>query len=412
MMSQDINNTPINSISLINIIPIQNNLQSLSKNPNNNNLTICSINANNSLKKNISLYVDLIRKKNIDILCIQEPGPFTSEENTTNIKEDSTVIFDLKSNNLTSFTTFNRNNRYSLVTICSCSIAQLIKKERELSNIQCLSLITEKGPITIINTYINHDKISANETINMIKMLKKNNPHIIICGDLNSYPNSTTDYYSTSKSKNKDRKNKHKLFKNISEHLIDSFRHCNPNKISFTKWTFNSNTNPPSVTATRLDHILISKSIAKNIIKSKIIETNYVNSDHLPIYITLMLKKPKDPKNNQVTNQNPHHSKWPKSLFNDIETRLEKINKEIKIISSTKDIDIITEQITNAISYSWSSYINSLPKMKSKTKNFNEIKKIKTVRNTLLKTTNNWYHIIKKYNKISSQKMNIKEHMR
>ena len=60
----------------------------------------------------------------------------------------------------------------------------------------------------------------------------------------------------------------------------------------------------------------------------------------------------------------------------------------------------------------------------SKTKNFNEIKKIKTVRNTLLKTTKklkktlnknipnttiNWYHIIKKYNKISSKKMNIKE---
>ena len=88
-----------------------------------------------------------------------------------------------------------------------------------------------------------------------------------------------------------------------------------------------------------------------------------------------MLKKPKDPKNNQVTNQNPHHSKWPKSLFNDIEIKLEKINKEKKTISSIKDIDIITKQITDAISYSWSFYINSLPKMKSKTKNFNEIKK-------------------------------------
>ena len=75
-------------------------------------LNISSINANRSLKKNLHLYINLLINKNIDILLIQEPGPFlnSSVSNSTN-----QVPYHLTQAQYNCIAQTHHNNSYSLL---------------------------------------------------------------------------------------------------------------------------------------------------------------------------------------------------------------------------------------------------------------------------------------------------------
>ena len=167
---------------------------------------------------------------------------------------------------------------------------------------------------------------------------------------------------------------------------MDSFRYKHNNKKDFTKWTITSTLNPIRITATRIDHFLTSKSLQKRIIEAKIIHNNPPPSDHLPIFISIHLKLPKqNPLSKQKNNPIPHYSNWPESLAKNIETSLKKI-EDYPIINQ-KDIDDNTLRLTNCINLHWKEYLLSLQKPELSSQNHNKNNKpLKSIRKTLLKT--------------------------
>ena len=226
--------------------PNQSNQSNQPNTPNNEHFKIVSINANNSLKKYIDLYIDFILKENIDICFIQEPGPWTSVDQITNLTADSYILYELKSKNLISFSSFNNINRYSLITICRQEISTLIKKSDAFQHIQSLIIHSEISFILLINIYIPHDPIASSETLNNLELIKnKHNLPIVLCGDINSFPDPNLDYFTTSKTKQPTKKNKTKTFKKLNTYLTDTFRHLNPYKKPFSKWIFNTEKSDP-----------------------------------------------------------------------------------------------------------------------------------------------------------------------
>jgi len=382
---------------------------------------IGSINANNSLKKNIDLYIDFFIKENFDILCIQEPGPFIPQEDTSNSTNDLTTLYELKLNNIISFSNINTINRYSLITLVSNSLAPIIRKNSSYQHIQSLTCQSEKGPIDIINIYIPHDSTSATETVTNLTRLKTLNQSIIVCGDLNSFSNPNLDYFSNcnyEKKKKNLAKKKSKLFNKITENLTDAFRLLNPSKKSFTKWTINSENQPPTVTASRLDYILISNNLIHHLTSSAIHNENKTNSDHIPIDITLNIEKIKrKTTNNTINHKTPHFSLWPISLHHNIEKDLNLSIQNLSI-SSTENIEFFALSLTNIIQNNWNNYLKSIPILSKKSRSFQEIKQIKNLRKSLLKTQKvikksltsslpitdiNWNKIKNKYYKITNQ---------
>ena len=387
MMSLHTPTLSFNPIS-INLSNTTNNFPNLTNNTLTSNhissLNIGSINANLSLKKNISLYIDFIKKENIDILCIQEPGPFISNESTSSTTNDINSPYEIRSNNLISFTNWHPDNRYSLITLCQSTYISIIKKNPTInSHIQSLTLQSEIGPISIINTYISHDSTTSKETIAKLNTAKELNNHTIICGDLNSYPSSNLDYFNNSASEKRYIKYKIKTFNTIAHNMSDSFRFLNPLKKSFTKWTINTEKNPPSVTATRLDHCLISNHLTTKLKAAKIYNNNPIPSDHSPISISLNLKKPKAPKKANLQNPNPpHYTLWPLSLHINIENDLKSLQLN-PISNSTEMIEHTANSLTKIIQQNWKQYVDSLPKINTMKPNYKRIKKNKKIKKKL-----------------------------
>ena len=131
-------------------------------------------------------------------MCIQEPGPYINYEYTNPNTEDTSIPFEIKNNNISSFMNWNKDPRYNLTTLIKTNLIPIIKKEEQINeHCQILTLHTEQGPISIINTYIVHEKSEALETQSFISNFIKDKNNIILCGDLNSYPDPTLDYFST-----------------------------------------------------------------------------------------------------------------------------------------------------------------------------------------------------------------------
>ena len=266
-------------------------------------LNISSINANRSLKKNLHLYINLLINKNIDILLIQEPGPFL---NSSASKSTNQVPYHLTQAQYNCIAQTHHNDNYSLLLFCKFSIFPLLTLQPITDpHIQHLTFISPIKNIHIINTYIPHNKETRNNTIyNLSQIITATQDNIILGGDLNSFPNAKLDYYSNpqknTKSKNqKDnlkyyKKEKEKTFALITNNILfDCFRHTYPTKKDFSKWTIYSTSSPPHITATRLDHFLTTKPLLKRINNITILKDDISTSDHLPIFLSIFLYLPK-----------------------------------------------------------------------------------------------------------------------
>ena len=354
----------------------------------NHDLKITSINANNSLKKNIINYSSFLHKENIDILLIQEPGPFTNSNDSQTHNHDKSINFHLKQINYVSYTNWQKDERYSLVIITKKHLVPIIKKvPPDIPHIQHITITTNIGTLNIINTYIHQNKQIREATIKTLNLLTKClNKSFIIGGDLNSFPYPELDYFSNMKSKY-NKKEKQRIFNTIChDKLIDSFRFKNSQKKAYTKWTITSTTSPTRITATRLDHLLVTNNLKKRILSVNITYNDEIHSDHLPITLVLLAKTPKiNTLNNKHTQKLPHWSLWPKDLSINIENDIApflNIN-----INSSLDIENITKKITDTLQSQFKKFADSLQLNKQHHPQTNsEHSKIKNLRHTLLNT--------------------------
>ena len=68
-----------------------------------NIFNIASINTNNSFKKNLHNYISFLMIHNIDILLVQEPGPFMNPTDTQDNNLDNNTNFHLSQINYISY---------------------------------------------------------------------------------------------------------------------------------------------------------------------------------------------------------------------------------------------------------------------------------------------------------------------
>ena len=260
------------------------------------------------------------------------------------------------------------------------------KLDFNLPHIQHLIIQSEIEPINLLNTYIPHDTQSKHHTINTLTAITcPSNLHFVVGGDLNAYQCRKLDYYTNIQNKTKNN-TKEKQFQSISNNkLIDSFRVLNPFTKKFTKWTVNSNTSPIKITASRLDHFLISKSLRKKLTQSEIIENDLTNTDHYPIIINLNLLTPKKPPK-IIKIHPPDYINWPDSLAKEIEKHI--IILKDKPINSPRDIENFTTILSEAILQNWNNYINSITptskKIQHKEPHLSHLDNISKLRKTLL----------------------------
>ena len=331
-------------------------------------------------------YISYLQFHDIDVLLIQEPGPYINFTETQSNTFNSKIYYYLNQINYISYTNWNQDERYSLITLTKKHLSPIIKKIPSLDpHIQHLTIPTNIGTLNIINTYINHNKLIRDSTIlNLNQLTTDKTKYYLIGGDLNSFPNSKLDYFSNTTTKY-NKNEKQKTFESICQNnLIDTYRVKNPQKKSFTKWTLTSTTTPTRITATRLDHFLIFNKLTQKVHSSKIIYDDVIQSDHYPILLTLFINTPqkKQLHNSQSTQKNPHWSLWPLELANHIESSLKNLSHYH--INKPSDIEYVTEHITSTIQTNFKNYTDTLTITTQNTKTNLIHIKIKKLRHSLI----------------------------
>jgi exonuclease III/ribonuclease HI len=295
-------------------------------------------------------------------MAVQEPGELTSINYSTPFSVDSNTLFELKQAQLSAVTKHNKDKRYSLVFLVRNSLIPFIKNNTSsVEGYQSIEL-TKPYNLTIINTYFQHNqtirKITFGKVQSSIKKLRNN---FIILGDFNSIIDRQLDHYSSHNSCPPTKK--FCIADLINEYTIDSFRTLNPNSKEFTRWNTINKKDGTSISATRLDYILISKNLQNKLLKSFIVKKDTLNSDHLPIITSIdMIALHHNHKRTPIIHW-PNHKRWPERIFINIEANLSYLPNSLESIN---DIELYSETLTNGIINELNEYRKSLESKHSK----------------------------------------------
>lgn len=237
-------------------------------------------------------------KYNINLLLVQDTG-----------KYPSTFSADVRNYHIHHSSPPASDPAGGLAIICHNSLKEHIKYIDPNPDINQLNLpftpyhrimlYKIRYPIDtyIINAYVKKKNANIFENISGISPL-------IVAGDLNSYPNPNLDYFS---SKSLARSNPRPVTRLIDNGMVDAYRLLHPSKAAFTRYgtRHDKHANITHVSATRLDHFLISDNLIQTIKECHIIDKDVSDSDHRVIYLDLSseLTPPKYPQNTRTVHK-------------------------------------------------------------------------------------------------------------
>ena len=250
----------------------------------------------NGLKSSIKNgFFDIIKNKSADIVCIQE----TKVANRMN---------DFKINEYYQYFNYSKKAGYSGVAILSKEKAEHVIEgiileneygELENRDYESRVLTLEYNDFFIISVYVpcsqkNSDRANyrAEFDSNLLEYIERLNniKDVIVCGDFNVC-HKNIDICNLNKRKNlelfsdEERGNFNELL-NIG--LIDTYRYMHPQMRKFTFWTNDITDRTESEFGWRLDYILVSNYLKKEIREANIL-TEVKGSDHCPIELVIKL---------------------------------------------------------------------------------------------------------------------------
>lgn len=157
---------------------------------------------------------------------------------------------------------------------CITPIPQTLPPNKMAHRIQSVTISTPKK-IEIHNAYCQSNSKEIGERLLAIASDKP----AIILGDLNSVPFPTLDRINSDGTKGT--KNTYPVANLLEAGWIDTYRHINEDTQAFTRWgKTTSKEGVIRLTASRIDHILVSPSLMSSILQCTIIEHDAVSSDH------------------------------------------------------------------------------------------------------------------------------------
>ena len=291
-------------------------------------IAFMSLNSNNRVNKSLTDVKNCITKFNIDITAIQEPGKILTDQ-----------PFVLKANGLKLYNKKENDERYSLIFIIKDPLTPFVKVIENKTEGIFHIFLTKPFNCHIINVYNRHNKLKSQILLEEIQKLKRSFPseRFILMGDFNNYDNKKLDYFSDS---NKKRNSRNKFIKAIKLlNFIDSYRHINPKKQEFTRWTLTQTKKQTRVTATRIDYIFISANLKKKISKAEIINRDLCNSDHRPTITRIDFDAKLIPIESKTTVKLPNYNDWPEEIATRIEEKIVEL-MNIKLISTTQTEEV------------------------------------------------------------------------
>ncbi len=124
---------------------------------------------------------------------------------------------------------------------------------------------------------------------NYIMNLKKERPHLIICGDYNIC-HKAIDIHNPISNKNSSGflpEERDWIDTFIKNDFIDSFRYFNPDPHHYTWWSFRANSRAKNL-GWRIDYNLVSSTLEKQL-KHSVILPDVRHSDHCPVLLEINL---------------------------------------------------------------------------------------------------------------------------
>ena len=243
----------------------------------------------NGLKSIINKnFVQIIKELNEDIICLQE------------IKITK-PIKNFKLEGYYSYYNFSKKPGYSGVATFTKKKPnkvqwgiKLKQDEEEIINDEARVLTLEYNDFYVVNIYIPHcankvERINYREKfeqqfLNYIKSLEKN---VIICGDFNICHKNIDTYNLKINQKEYLKEQRYNFDELINIGLIDTFRYMHPQMRKYTL-KLNKPKEENVKYGWRLDYILLSKDIKKEIREANILN-NIQGSDHCPAELVLKL---------------------------------------------------------------------------------------------------------------------------
>jgi exodeoxyribonuclease-3 len=121
-----------------------------------------------------------------------------------------------------------------------------------------------------------------------VNQLKKEIPHLIICGDYNICHKAIDIHNPISNAKSSGflPEEREWLGKFIDSGFIDTFRHFNPNPGNYTWWSYRFNSREKNL-GWRIDYHMASLSLKDRLVRSVIL-ADAKHSDHCPILLEIV----------------------------------------------------------------------------------------------------------------------------
>lgn len=289
-----------------------------------------------------------MNKYNINLLLIQDTG-----------KYPTTFSADVRNHYIHFSTPPSSDPAGGMAIICHNSLKEHIKYIDPDPNVNLLNL-----PFTLNHRIMLYKMRYPVETYIINAYVKKKNAPLyekiadlsplIIAGDLNSFPNPHLDYFS---SKNLNRSNPRPVTQLIENGYIDTYRLLHPEKVAFTRYgsRYNKYAKITHVSASRIDHILITDNLVNTIKNSVIIDKDVSDSDHRILYLDICSDHipPKYPPNSSLARKFiSDKNKWKKDFYSLVENNVPLINSP-----NTSDPVLFANELNSSIN---SAVINAL----------------------------------------------------
>lgn len=240
-------------------------------------------------------FIDIIKDRSADIICIQET-------------KVANKMKDFKIDGYYQYFNYSKKSGYSGVAILSKEKAEKViegieleNEYGELENIDYESrvLTLEYNDFFIVSVYVPCSQKNSNRIIyraefdsNLLEYIENLNniKNVIVCGDFNVC-HKKIDICNWNKHKNielfsdEERGNFNELL-NIG--LIDTYRYMHPQMRQFTFWTNDIEDRTKSEFGWRLDYILVSDYLKKEIREANVL-TEIKGSDHCPIELVIKI---------------------------------------------------------------------------------------------------------------------------
>ena len=157
-----------------------------------------------------------------------------------------------------------------------------------------ISLTFPEHTLNIVNTYAPPSDKRADYSHHLADFLsqhKLTHENTIILGDLNDYLDSNLDRWCNAPTKSAHKLRGDILRPLINKKFVDAFRYFNPDRKCFTRFGFQSNLlqKVDKIICTRIDHILVGKTLLPNIQAINIFEEQLIDSDHRLVTIDLQM---------------------------------------------------------------------------------------------------------------------------